>query len=152
MAFLKFKPEKRKCAKASTGISFIISDMKTRFITGRARSDFVPINTRLACREQHLQQQQRGGGGSGGQGKKLLKPSITKTDATVRRRAKGFAYSGRKGVTCGGLCGMPDGNIITCCMGGIFRFLYRAGLVRLGNNNPSHPTCNFPFQESQSRE
>ena len=59
----------------------ISSDMRTHFITGRARSDIVPINTRDAVREQLLQQQKKKGGG-GAKGN-FIKPSITKTDVTV---------------------------------------------------------------------
>ena len=55
--------------------------MRTHFITGRARSDIVPINTRDAVREQLLQQQKKKGGG-GAKGN-FIKPSITKTDVTV---------------------------------------------------------------------
>ena len=60
----------------------ISSDMRTHFITGRARSDIVPINTRDAVREQLLQQQKKKGGGGGAKGN-FIKPSITKTDVTV---------------------------------------------------------------------
>ena len=66
------------------------SDMRTHFITGRANPDFVPINTRLACREQLLQQQKKKGGG-GAKGN-FIKPSITKTDVTVSCNAIKIHY------------------------------------------------------------
>jgi hypothetical protein len=53
-----------------------ISEMKTYFISGRARSDIVPIDTRLARR--HQQQLT-----SSTPATSLLLPSITKTDVTV---------------------------------------------------------------------